>query len=103
MTRSRSTAPTVAISPETLARAPHLGPLDVVSHALRIAAWTMYAEHPALMGDPHPWQPEPRDAVAARRLLRQMARFAGTIERYRRTLASLLAPLPPQPDDDVDF
>ena len=103
MTRPRSSAPSVAISPETLARAPHLGPLDIVDHALRVAASTMYAELPALIGEPHPWNPEPPDLVAARRMMSQMARFARAIERYRRTLAPLLAP-PLLPSlDDIDF
>ena len=104
MTRARPPARTVAISPETLGRAPHLGVLDVVDHALRVAAWTMYAEMPALIGDPHPWHPEPRDLVAARRMMTQMARFARAVERYRRTLAPLLAQPPPLPSaDDDDF
>jgi hypothetical protein len=102
--RRRPSARAVALSPDTLGRAPHLGVLDVVDHALRITAWSMYAEFPELIGDPHPWHPEPPDLVAARRLLRQIASFARVVERYRRTLAPLLAsPQRPPPDDDVDF
>lgn len=94
---------TITISPEILERAPHLGTLVIVDHALRVAAYTMHADIPALMGDPHPWHPEPRDVVAARRLLKQMDRFARALERYRHTLAPLLAPPSPPFDDDIDF
>ncbi len=41
MTCPRRSPGSVAISPETLGRAPHLGPLDVADHALRVAAWTL--------------------------------------------------------------
>lgn len=103
MTRSRRTAPAAALSPDTLRRAPHLGPLDLATHALHLAAMTRYAELPALIGEPHPGRPEPPEVVVARRLLRQMARLDEAIERYRRTLAPLLTPPAPQSDDDADF
>jgi len=103
MTRSHRSARSVAISPDSLGRAPHLAVLDVVDHALRVAAWALYAELPALMGDPHPWRPEPPEHVAARRLLRQIRTFARALDRYRRTLAPLLAPPPPPADDNIDF
>jgi hypothetical protein len=103
MTRSPRSARSVAISPESLGRAPHLAVLDVLDHALRVAAWALYAELPALMGDPHPWRPEPPEQVAARRLLRQIRTFARALDRYRRTLAPLLAPPPQPPGDDIDF
>ena len=103
MTRPRRSTPSVRISPETLDRAPHLGSLDVADHALRITAWTLYAEFPALIGDPHPWHPEPPDQAAARTMLRQMYRFTRAVERYRRALAPLLQPPPAPPDDDIDF
>ena len=102
--RSRSSTQPAALSPETLGRAPHLGVLDVVDHALRVTAWTLYAELPALIGDPHPWLPEAPDLAAARRMMRQMASFARAVDRYRRTVAPLLAPPPSlPPDDDIDF
>jgi len=100
--RSHPSTRSVGISRERLARAPHLAVLDVVDHALRVAACAVYAELPALLGDPHPWRPEPPEHVAARRLLRQIGTFARTLDRYRRTLAPLLEP-PPPPDDDIDF
>jgi hypothetical protein len=104
MTRPRRSPASVGISPETLGRAPHLGPLDVAGHALRVAAWTLYAEFPALIGDPHPWRPEPPDQAAARRMLHQMYRFARAVERYRRALAPLLQPTPaPRATPDHDF
>jgi len=104
MTRSRRPARSLGISPETLDRAPHLGVLDVVDHALRVTAWSLYAEFPGLIGEPHPWHPEPPEQVAARRLLRQMHGFAQALARYRRTLAPLLTPSTQQPlDDDIDF
>jgi hypothetical protein len=104
MTRSRRRARTVAISPESLAHAPHLGVLDLVDHTLRIAALALCAEIPALLGDPHPWRPEPPEQVAARRLLRQMRTFARALDRYRRALApSLESPPPPLAHDDLDF
>ena len=101
MTRSHRPARSIAISPESLGRAPHLAVLDVVDHAVCVAASALYAELPALMGDPHPWRPEPPEHVAARHLLRQIRTFARALDRYRRTLASL--PAPPPPDDDIDF
>lgn len=104
MTRSGRSARPLGISPETLDRAPHLGLLDVVDHALRVAAWSLYAEFPGLIGEPHPWHPEPPEQVAARRMLRQMYGFAQAMARYRRTLAPLLTPQMQQPpDDEIDF
>lgn len=99
MTRPRRAACSADISPETLGRAPHLGPLDIADHALRVAAWTLYAEFPALIGEPHPWRPEPPQQAAARRMLRQICRFARAVARYHRSLAPLLQ-RPTTPDDD---
>jgi len=102
MTRSPRSTRAVALSPDRLARAPHLAVLDVVDHALGVAAWAVYAELPALRGDPHPWHPEPPEHVAARRLLREIRTFTRALDRYHRTLAPLLEP-PPPPHDDIDF
>ena len=103
MTRSRSTAGLVAFSPETCSRASRLGVLDLVDHALRVAASTLCAEMPELIGDPHPWCPEPPEFVAARRMMTQMARFARAIERYQRTREPMRAPTLLPSDDDIDF
>lgn len=103
MTRSRSTACLVAFCPQTCGRASNLGVLDVVDHALRVAACTLCAEMPALIGDPHPWCPEPPDVVAARRMMMQMARFARAIERYQRTREPTRAPSQLPSDDDIAF
>jgi hypothetical protein len=103
MKRARSTARLVACLPQTCGRASNLAVLDVVDHALRVAACTLCAEMPALIGDPHPWSPEPPDLVAARRMMMQMARFARAIERYQHTRQPMRAHSQPPPDDDIDF
>ena len=103
MTRQRRSRGGVEISPEILERAPHLGLIDVVDHALHVAALSLYAELPALFEDPHPWRPEPPEQAAARRMLRQMYLFTRAVERYRRALAPSLPPPPAPPDHDVDF
>ena len=104
MTHQRRSPRRVDISPETLERAPHLGLLDVANHALHVAALSLYAELPALFGDPHPWRPEPPEQAAARRMLRHMYLFTRAVERYRRALAPLFPPHhAPHHDDDIDF
>jgi hypothetical protein len=105
MTRARPSARPVAISPETLDRAPHLGVLVVVDHAIGVAVSAVMAEFPALMGDPHPWRPDPPDQAAARRLVRHLCACARALSRYRRALKPLLEPPPPPPsgNDDLDF
>lgn len=103
MTRPRVRGRTVAITPATLGRAPHLAVLDVIDHALRAAAWAILAEFPALIGDPHPWRRDPPAQLAARRLLRQMKTFDRALARYRRALAPLLEPSPPSATDGDDI
>ena len=103
MSRLRHRRIPLAITPDTLGRAPHLAVLDVIDHAVHPATCAILAEFPALMGDPHPWCPEPPEQLAARRLLRQMHTFERALVRYRQTLARLLESSTPSPTDNIDF
>ena len=105
MKRTNPRGPIAPATPETLMRAPHLAVLDVIDSALDTASWALFADYPGLMGEPHPWKPEPADDIAARRLLGQIAAFSRALARYRRAIAPLLEPEPAATasDDDVPF
>jgi hypothetical protein len=77
--------------------------LEIIDHTLGVAICALIAEFPALIGDPHPWQKDPPDQLAARRLLQSILRFEQILARYRASTHTRLLSPSPSDRNDIDF
>jgi hypothetical protein len=89
------------VTPETLGGAPELAVLALLDENLRIAALSLLAAQPALVGEPPSWRVT-SELIAAARLLRDARKLERSIARYRRCVLQMLRD-EPERDDDLPF
>ncbi len=100
-------APFALPTPRELADHPELAVLFLLAEALDVAARTLLAAHPVLLGDERPyWMRLSADAEAAERLLAALGRLSKGLLRYRAALCTCSNDKgcePAQPADESPF
>ena len=85
-------------TPETFAAAPELAVLALLDEALRITREALVAVQPALIGEPPSWRVDP-DLIAAKRLLRDVAKLERSVAHYQQRVLRVLHDAPDRNDD----
>ena len=99
--RGSNSGSVLHVTPETIGAAPELAVLALLDESLRIAALSLVAAQPALVGEPPSWRVT-SELIAAARLLRDARKLERSIARYRRCVLQVLRD-EPERDDDLPF